>query len=182
MVKKSALFLTEFQRSFLCASLRKELPNQYRQRIQIMLLADEGQSQAQICSTLGCSTATVRHWMLVARIGQAHNWRTKPLGRPKRINDQFLARLKELVSQHPRDLGYPFRRWTGKWLSKHLAQEFAIELSDRHINRLLKQMGLSTRLQSSCVTAESPQENTENCHVTISDLKSKVTPGISKFH
>jgi len=57
------------------------------------------------------------------------------------VNDQYLERLKELVSHSPRDYGYPFQRWTAQWLSKHL-KEFGIEVSDRHINRLLK-VGLS---------------------------------------
>ncbi|WP_426544821.1 helix-turn-helix domain-containing protein [Dapis sp. BLCC M126] len=137
--------LTSFQRKLLEKNLDDELPWQYRQRIKIMLLADEGKTQSQICKAIGCSLATARHWMLVAKSGQAHQWNNHPIGRPQEVNEQYLERLKQLVTNSPKEFGYAFQRWTANWLSKHLAKEFGIELSDRHINRLLKQMGLSTK-------------------------------------
>ena len=139
--------LTPFQRKLLQKSLQDNLSKYYYQRIQIMLLADEGKSQSEICQTIGCSMAMARHWIMVAQLGQAHNWQQQPPGRPHKVNGKYLARLKELVSNSPKDYDYPFQRWTAHWLSKHLAQEFGIQVSDRHINRLLKQMGLSTRPQ-----------------------------------
>jgi Homeodomain-like domain len=68
-----------------------------------------------------------------------------PIGRPKTVSDDYLNRLKELASQSPRHFGYPFERWTAQYLQRRLAQEFEVQVSDRHIHRLLKQMGLSTR-------------------------------------
>lgn len=42
-------YLTSFQRKLLLGSLEKTLPESYRQRIEIMLLADEGKTQRSIC-------------------------------------------------------------------------------------------------------------------------------------
>jgi transposase len=67
------------------------------------------------------------------------------LGRPKIVSRDYLDRLRELVSHSPRQFGYPFERWTANCLQRHLGREFDCIVSDRHINRLLKQMGLSTR-------------------------------------
>ena len=92
--------------------------------------------------------------------------RTNAVGRPRTVSDHYLQRLRELVSHDPREFGYPFRRWTARWLNQHLSQELGLSVSDRHINRLLKQMGLSTR--TSCAssvfshhesTAEQPAGN-----------------------
>jgi transposase len=138
-------YLTSFQRQLLQKSLQEDLSNAYRQRIQIMLLADEEKSQAQICRILGCCPATVRHWTHIVRAGIALQWQECPFGRQKIVNDQYLERLQELVSHSPRDYGYCFERWTANWLSKYLAKELGIQVSDRHVARLLKQMGLSTR-------------------------------------
>ncbi|NEP77831.1 MAG: helix-turn-helix domain-containing protein [Okeania sp. SIO3B3] len=137
--------LTSFQRKLLEKNLDDNLPWQYRQRIEIMLLADEGKTQGQICKAVGCSPGTARHWILIAKSGQAHKWNNHPIGRPQEVNEQYLERLKELVTNSPKEFGYVFRRWSANWLSKHLAKEFGTQLSDRHINRLLKQMGLSTK-------------------------------------
>ncbi|NEP52302.1 MAG: helix-turn-helix domain-containing protein [Moorea sp. SIO3C2] len=164
-------YLTPFQRKLLQKSLEEDLHESYRQRIQIMLLADQGKSQTEICQTLGCCAATVRHWMHIARSGMAHQWQDCPIGRPKAVNEQYLDRLKELINQSPRDYGYSFRRWTVNWLNKHLAKEFGIELSNRHLQRLLKDMGLSTIPKRTEVQSASGREK-DGHSILISDLKS----------
>lgn len=173
-------YLTLFQRKLLLESLEQSLPESYRQRIEIMLLADEGKTQREICQILGCCPATARYWMHIARTGMAHQWQDCPIGRPKAINDQYLERLKELVNSSPRDHGYVFRRWTTNWLGKHLAKEFGIEVSDRHINRLLKQMGLST-LPKASNAKQSSNEQAHGSKILISDLKSITLPDNSEL-
>ncbi|NEQ14539.1 MAG: helix-turn-helix domain-containing protein, partial [Moorea sp. SIO3E2] len=121
--------------------------------------------------TLGCCAATVRHWMHIARSGMAHQWQDCPIGRPKAVNEKYLDRLKELINQSPRDYGYSFRRWTVNWLNKHLAKEFGIELSNRHLQRLLKEMGLSTIPKRTKVKSASGREK-DGHSILISDLKS----------
>lgn len=141
------------ERKFLHQILQTEIRAEYRRRIEIMLLADQGLSQAQICAAVGCSAETARYWSAMAQTGQAHNWDTQPMGRPKTVNQEYLERLEELVSHSPSKYGYSFRRWTAQWLGKHLAKELDIELSDCHVNRLLKQMGLSTRKRANSAIA-----------------------------
>ncbi len=137
--------LTPFQRQVLLKNLQANLQPEYCRRIEIMLLADMGKTQTQICQILGCSQEMARYWIAVAQAGLADKWYERPIGRPKTVNEQYIERLKELVSDSPREYGYAFGSWTAQCLSKHLAQEFSIEISNRHINRLLKQMGLSTK-------------------------------------
>lgn len=163
-------YLSSFQRKLLQENLEKELDNKYRQRIEIMLLADEGKSQTEICQLLGCCQATARHWIMMAKSDQAHRWNDRKIGRPKRINEAYLQRLKELVNHSPREYGYSFRRWTAEWLSRHLAKEFDIKVSDRYINQLLKQMGLSTKTKA---------QKSENSHLTSSDTNTLLIQDLS---
>jgi transposase len=151
-------FLTTFQRKILQKSLQEDLPESYSRRLEIMLLADEGKTQTEICQILGCCPATVRHWTHIARAGMAHQWQDCPIGRPKTVNKEYLERLRELLSNSPRDYGYSFRRWTTNWLQKHLTKEFEVQVSDRHLKRLLKQMGLSTRPKPSNVEDNANQK------------------------
>ncbi|MDZ8024884.1 MAG: transposase [Nostoc sp. SerVER01] len=162
-------FLTPFQRKALLKNLQANLQAEYRRRIEIMLLADMGKSQSQICEILGCSQEMARYWIGIAEAGMAHKWNERPIGRPKTVNDRYIERLKELVNNSPREYGYAFSYWTAQWLSKHLANEFGIQITDRHINRLLKQMGLSTKRKNN-----QPQETDQNkdAGITISDLQS----------
>lgn len=170
-MEKQGQYLTAFQRKLLLNSLQTDLRPEYRRRIEIMLLADEGQSQAQICEALLCSQETARCWMVMAQTGQAHHWNDRPMGRPKTVNEQYLSRLKELVSNSPREYGYSFDRWTGQWLSKQLAKELGIKISSCHVNRLLKQMGLSTRPKPASKETEN-RTNNNNSSLVIRDLAS----------
>lgn len=163
--------LTYFQRKLLEKSLDKKLTRQYRQRIEIMLLADEGKTQTQICKAIGCSLATARYWMFIAKSGQTHQWKNYPIGRPQEVNEQYLERLKELVTNSPKKFGYAFERWTANCLGKHLAKEFGVEFSDRHINRLLKKMGLSTKTLPA-KTDETISQNAKRKKIAIRDLTS----------
>ena len=173
-------FLTPFQRQLLQKKIQEDCSESYRQRIEIMLLADQGRTQTEICQILGCSAATARHWIHIASSGMAHQWQDCPIGRPKTVNEEYLERLKELLSSSPRDHGYSFRRWTVNWLQKHLAREFGVEVSDLHINRLLKHMGLSTRCKTnnyqSTITG-----NAGSSKIVIYDLKSDNIPENNGF-
>jgi transposase len=160
-------YLTNFQRQLLEKNLKTETSPEYRQRIEIMLLADEGQTQTQICRVLSCSPLTARHWIFMAKSGQAHNWQAQPIGRPKTVTSDYLDRLKQLMSASPRELGYPFSRWTGQWLSKHLSQEFNIEVTARHINRLIEEISADIKVADEKMVQVQPEKS---CQLIIADL------------
>lgn len=144
-MENQGLYLTPFQEKLLFKSLQTDLRPEYRRRIEIMLLANTGQSQTQICKALGCSQETARYWIAMVQAGQADKWNEGSRGRPKSVDERYLNRLKELVNHGPREYGYSFSRWTGQWLAKHLAKELDITVSTGYINMLLKEMGLSSR-------------------------------------
>lgn len=173
-------FLTDSQREMLLESLQEDCPESQRQRIQIMLLVDEGITQAEICQILGCCPATARHWIHIARQGMVHQWQDCPIGRPKLVSNEYLQRLKELLYSNPRGYGYGSQHWTLNWLQKHLCEEFGFKVSDRHFKRLLKQMGLSTRRKSSHNGQNSPKSAAEP-KIAIADLKKANTADSSEI-
>lgn len=166
---KTSKFLTPFQRKVLLKNLQANLQPEYRRRIEIMLLADQGKSQTQICKILGCSCHMARYWVGIAKAGLAHQWQEQPIGRPKSVNEQYLDRLKELVSHSPRQYGYPFQSWTAQWLSKHLVSELGIEITERHVSRLLKKMGLSTQQKNNSLKQQT--DDIQDSEITICDLQ-----------
>ncbi len=105
-------------------------------------------------------------------------WDMQPIGRPKVITDEYVTYLSNLVQQGPQAYGYPFKRWTAGWLRCHLAKELGIEVSDRHINRLLHQMGLSTRKTHAAAAAAPEQSDEPHRHpqILIQDLNPAAVP------
>ena len=184
--------LSPFQQKLLQEKLKTNIRPEYRRRIEIMLMADRGCSQTQICSALNCSHETARYWTYIAVSGDAHKWKDLPIGRPKTVNEEYLNRLRDLVTKCPREYGYAFERWTAGWLSKHLAKELGIEVSERHVNRLLKKMGLSTRKSRSEIEDNSSQNGESNryksgntSNIVIRNLqgdKQPQTNSLSPFH
>ena len=173
---KPGKYLTPFQRKLLEKNLETEdLRSEYRRRIKIMLLADSGLNRTEIREIVECSRETARYWSEQAKAGQVHKWQDCPRGRPKIANAECLALLEQLAKSSPREHGYPFRRWTGQWLSKHLNKELGIKLSSRHIHRLLKQMGLSTREKA---TAKIPDIDAES-RLTLRELSAASIPASS---
>ena len=160
-------FLTPFQRQALIKNLPTNLQPEYRHRLEIMFLADMG-TQTQNCEILGCDQKIAWGWIAVAQAVSANKWNERLIGRPVTINNQYLERLKKLVSYSPREYGYAFKCWITQWLSKYLATNIGIEISARHINRLPKQMGLSKERKFSC---QKEIDQTKNVGMTICDLQ-----------
>lgn len=160
--------LTSFQRKLLKQTLKGDIQPKYRQRIEIMLLADLGYSQSEICTELGCCQETARYWINIAKNGQAHQWNQTPIGRPKKTSENYQQRLKEIIRSSPREYGYSFSHWTAQWLSRHLAKEFGTEYSTRHIYRLLKKMGLSKKQRK--LAATNHQSNSQS-KIAIGHIK-----------
>jgi transposase len=140
-----SIYLTPFQRQMLEENLQQELPNSYRQRLEIILLTDRGRPQAEICRILGCCAGTASRWIHFTKAGLAHKYLECPVGRPKVVTDEYIELLRELLQHSPRDYGYPFNNWTVHWLGKHIAKQIDVKVSESHLHRVMRELGLSTR-------------------------------------
>ncbi len=158
------IYLTAFQRQLLGESIDKDIPAAHRQRLEIVLLTDAGKTQAEICRSLGCSAATASRWMQLTKAGLAHQYLDYPVGRPKLVTDEYIEFLRELLKHSPRDYGYPFKTWTVSWLGKHIAKEKGITVSQSHLKRVMRELGLSTR------TAAQQPSSQPSANISIADL------------
>jgi transposase len=174
-MSNTGLYLTQAQRVALEQRLQSDIHSFYHQRISIILMTDEGKSQAEICSYLRCCSTTASHWIHVAKMGMPSQWREHPVGRPKVVNEKYTKRLYELLSSNPQSYGYPFSKWTLAWLNKHLSIELGVAISDRHLKRILKDLGLSTRSQSAIV-APKPEDS----RIQIGDLSNVGGTGLTE--
>jgi len=86
--------------------------------------------------------STVYRWLKAFDAqGLAALWPGKSPGRPPTADADFQAALAEAVEQNPRDLGYPFTRWTVDLLTEHLRRTTHVQVSASTVRGTLKRMG-----------------------------------------
>jgi transposase len=65
----------------------------------------------------------------------------KSPGRPPKADADFQAALGQAVDENPRDLGYPFTRWSVDLLSEHMRRTTHIDVSCSTVYHTLKRLG-----------------------------------------
>ena len=100
MSSSTGKYLSSSQRQQLLEILTEpNISDVDRKRIQIILFADEGKSQGDIRKLLDCTAATASKWILIAESGKIERWQKYRRGRPSKVDQPYLERLKELVSK-----------------------------------------------------------------------------------
>lgn len=123
--------------------LRKRPPNvEVYRRTQAVHFSSEGLKVQQIAEIVGRSRVSVTRWLHeFDRRGLLALWPGKSTGRPPKADADFQAALIEAVEQNPRDLGYPFTRWSVDLLTEHLHRKLHVDISCSTVYNSLKRMG-----------------------------------------
>lgn len=130
--------LTEGQRTDLRALARaRATPASLRERLEMIALADAGQTVPQIARFLGRHEQTVRRWVK-AFLADGFAALAHPLrhagGRPRRVTDAQLDALTALLDTTA-------RAWTTRQLVDWLAREQGVRVHPLHLSRLLHRRG-----------------------------------------
>jgi len=123
--------------------LRKRPPNLdvYR-RTQAVHLSSQRLGVQQIAEIVGRSRVTVTRWLHEFDThGLRALWPGKSTGRPPKADVEFQAALADAVEQNPRDLGYPFTRWSVDLLTEHLRRKTHVAVSCSTVYHTLKRLG-----------------------------------------
>ena len=123
--------------------LRKRPPNLdvYR-RAQAVHFSSQGLKVQQIVEIVGRSRQTVTRWLHeFGGQGLPALWPGKSTGRPPKADAEFQAALAQAVEQNPRDLGYPFTRWSVDLLTEHLRRQTHVSVSRSTVYHTLKRLG-----------------------------------------
>jgi transposase len=123
--------------------LRKKPPrvDVYR-RAQAIHLSSQRLKAQRIAEIVSCSPLTVTRWI---HEFDAHGlralWPGKSTGRPPKADADFQAALAQAVEQNPRDLGYPFTRWSVDLLTEHMRRTTHVDVSCSTVYHTLKRLG-----------------------------------------
>ena len=123
--------------------LRKRPPNLavYR-RAQAVHFSSQRLKVQQIAEIVSRSRLTVTRWLhQFDACGLVALWPGKSSGRPPKADADFQAALVAAIEQNPRDLGYPFTRWSVDLLTEHLRRKMHVDVSYSTVYKTLKRLG-----------------------------------------
>ena len=123
--------------------LRKRPPNvEVYRRTQAVHFSSEGLKVQQIAEIVGRSRVSVTRWLHeFDKNGLLALWPGKSTGRPPKADTDLKAALVEAVEQNPRDMGYPFTRWSADLLTEHLRRKLHVDISCSTVYNSLKRLG-----------------------------------------
>jgi transposase len=131
-------YLNREQVEKLQKALKEEDNGHIRERILMLLLLNDGKTQAKIAEFLGCSVNKVSYWCVHGdpdNLGSLKDERMR--GNNKKATDKYIEILLETIDKDPEELGYEFGRWTAQRLATYLENLTGIQLSGSQVRRIL---------------------------------------------
>lgn len=120
-------------------ALKEEDNGDIRERILILLLLNDGKTQAKIAEFLGCSLNKVSYWCVHGDPEALESLKDERMkGNHKKATDKYIEILLETLDKEPEELGYEFGRWTAQRLAVYLEKITGIKLSGSQVRRILE--------------------------------------------
>jgi transposase len=145
MPKPATLFaqtLRSNERDHINKALKKAKDPAYRDRLRAILWSAARMKVGEIAGLLGKHQTTVASWIKdYKRFGFKALTVGKSPGRPPLVDKEGRAALSDALRRSPRDLGYPFTRWSALTLVGHLHRETHTLVSPDTVRRMLRRMG-----------------------------------------
>lgn len=131
--------LTSEQINKLQLALKAEKSGEIRERILILLLLNDGKTQAKIAEFLGCSINKVSYWCVHGDPDNLESLKDERMkGNQRKATDKYIEILLETIEKSPQELGYEFGRWTAQRLATYLENITGIKLSGSQVRRILE--------------------------------------------
>jgi transposase len=133
------------------AALDEATGKRETQRLMVAIIYKRGPSVPMIAEWLDTREQTIYRWfdrLEAEPLRQAVQDRQRS-GRPPKLGDADRAAFRDVVRNPPTEVGYDRPAWTTALARQFLEAEFDVEYSRRHVQRLLKDAGLT------CQTSES---------------------------
>lgn len=138
--------------------IRRSSEARYDHRLHGVLLVAQGMSSRQVADMLGDAPRTVEYWVHrfldggLAGLADAD----RP-GRPRKLTDDQLEQVNQVLRAAPSDVGLTGNLWDGKTLNAYLSQRFGVELGVRQCQRLFRQLGFRLRKPRPQIARANPE-------------------------
>ena len=109
-------------------------------------LYEQGWQQKDIATALGVTEGAVSQWISRGKAGGREALRNRPRsGAPRRLSDEQLAQLPQLLKRGAEAYGFIGAVWTQERVATMIAREFGVRYHPDHVGRLLHKIGWSVQ-------------------------------------
>lgn len=130
-------------RDTLAAEFRRTADRKFRDRLQIVLMADRGRRPADIAAALGISTRTVPRWLNAYLEHGLDGLRPrKAPGAAPKVPDRLAAEVTRWVIDGPAACGLDRANWTYAELADHLFKTHGIAAGRSAVLRFCRKLGV----------------------------------------
>ncbi len=131
--------------------------NKFVHRVSMVNLLLSGMSPKVLSGFCGYSERTLQTWLKnVDESGGEILMAVKQNGRPNKLSDEQINKLKDAVKSDPDNFGYNV--WDGPTLSDHIKSESGINYGVRACQNLLHRMGFSLIRPQTYPSLENPDD------------------------
>jgi transposase len=132
---------SEFSASDLRREARRVKDSDQTRRLLALALVLEGHSRSEAARQTGMDRQTLRDWVIRYNAEGVAGLRDRPRpGRPPQLSQAQLAELARLVEAGPDIELHKIVRWRCIDLQAEIKARFGVEVSERHVGRILKQL------------------------------------------
>jgi len=132
-------------------------------RLLVAIIYKRGPSVPMIAEWLDTREQTIYRWfdrLESEPVAEAVRDRQRS-GRPPKLADADRERFREAVQTSPEAVGYDQTAWTTALAQRFLREEFDVDYSRRHVQRLLRDAGLTWQPRRSHQSTADADERTE---------------------
>lgn len=144
IVPKGEGFLPKYTEQELMTLYQGETDPKAKVRLLAAVLRKEGKTLQEISDRVKHPLTTVGDWLRRMHLeGISRVYSIKQSGRPRRLRDEEMAELGSILSQSPKEHGFPFKFWTTKLVREFIWQRYKASYKIRQVRNLLYRLGMS---------------------------------------
>jgi transposase len=161
-------------------AIRQDKRAEVRHRATVIRLLHLGYKPEIIAEQQMVSIPSIYNWHKHWRKDGLEGLANKPRkGRKPKANDDYCAKLEEMLAKEPSDYGYRFAIWTSDRLRAHLEKETGILLSESRFRALMKKKGYRYKRPKHDLSHLQDQVAKKQTEEVLEELKKRVSQTIS---
>src|SRR5918992_1762400 len=142
----SKLYLTTAQKNSILRVMKNTSDKKNYRRLLAVIQKSNGRTFEDIAKEHGVSIRTVQRWISAyLKTGTKGLEIKKTDGTKFRITDEDREIMLSVLFNDPNIFGYIRNTWSLRSLAKCLTEEFGISISFKHLQRILKDMGIDAK-------------------------------------